>query len=91
MAVYEHSYFAQQGIEDETSKKRIEADAAREHQDRLAAVRVIAGLAVDAAEARDLFGALGLTDAEVREARGARVTSLPTRAPARRPRKVTAA
>lgn len=89
MIAYEHSYFAQHGTEDETSKQRVAADAEREHRDRLAAVRVVAGLSVDAAEARDMFAALGLTDAEIREARRPRVTQLP--APVRRGQKVTAA
>lgn len=68
-ATYEHSYFAQQGTEDNASRQRIAADAERWRRDRLAAVWAIAAYAVDATEARDLLGALGLSVAEIREAR----------------------
>lgn len=93
-ATFERSYFVQHGTEDDSAKVRQAKEAERDHHERIAAVRVVAGLVTDAAEAREFYAMLGLSDDEVREARRP-VLALPVAAaPAvdkRRRRKVTAA
>ena len=95
-ATFERSYFVQHGTEDDTAKARQAKEAERDRYERLAAVRVVAGLAADADEARELYAMLGLTDAEVRDARRP-VVAMPVAAPVaavarpRRGAKVTAA
>lgn len=88
-ATFERSYFVQHGTEDDTARARQAKEAERDHTERLAAVRVIAGLAADASEARTLYAMLGLTDDEIREARRPAVAEAAV-APRRRG-KVTAA
>ena len=95
-ATFERSYFVQHGTEDDTAKARQAKEAERDHHERIAAVRVVAGLVTDAAEAREFYAMLGLSDDEVREARRS-VVAMPSAATAgagsaaRRRRKVTAA
>ena len=85
-ATFERSYFVQHGTDDDTAKARQAKEAERDHHERIAAVRVVAGLALDAAEARELYAMLGLSDDDVREARH-RVVAVPTAAAATTPRR----
>lgn len=68
-ATFERSYFVEHGTEDDTARARQLKEAERDHHERIAAVRVIAGLAADAREAREFYAMLGLGEDEVREAR----------------------
>ena len=94
-ATFEQSHFVQHGTEDDTAKARQAKEAERDHHERIAAVRVVAGLAADAGEAREFYAMLGLSDDEVREARRIVVAGPGANAPAatapRRRGKVTAA
>jgi hypothetical protein len=93
-ATFERSYFVQHGTEDDSARARQAKEAERDHHERIAAVRVVAGLAADAAEAREFYAMLGLREEEIREARRPVVAmpTAPAAAPARRRGgKVTAA
>ena len=91
---FDQSYFVQHGTDDDTAKARQAKEAERDHHERIAAVRVVAGLAADASEARELYAMLGLSHDEIREARQ-RVVAVARPAAATTPRrrggKVTAA
>jgi transposase len=93
-ATFERNYFVQHGTEDDSAKARQAKEAERDHRERLAAVRVVAGLVTDATEAREFYAMLGLTDTDIREARRS-VVAVPSKPAAaasrRRSAKVTAA
>ena len=91
-ATTERSHVVQHSAVDDTAQARLAKEAERDHHERIAAVRVVAGLAADAAEARELCAMLGLSHDEVREARRV-IVAVPAVAAAggRRRGKVTAA
>lgn len=68
-ATTERSHVVQHSTDDDTAEARQAKEAERDRHERIAAVRVVAGLATDAVEARELYAMLGLSHEEVREAR----------------------